>query len=295
MEYAVLQRNGRKISAPEIAVHLHLFYVEQLDDLLQRLQNLAAYPYDLFVTMVNENAAAKQKILAFKPDAQIWLVPNYGYDIGPFIDFLHQIDLDAYKYIIKIHTKRLTCGSYCYVNHHRFCMDTWRKMMLDAVLSPAAVANNLQLLQNNPAIGLIGCDYVMTDEKKAYCDIEEQVAAEMSKLGFTIPTDKHFIAGTMFWARAELLKPFLTYKIADFATSADNVHDKTLAHTAERMFGLVMASQGYQIKGVHYKNYFWHFIAAGLCRFIFQKKITRNGTFIIKICKIPVYYKRGKV
>ena len=30
-------------------------------------------------------------------------------------------------------------------------------------------------------------------------------------------------------------------------------------------------------------------------RFLFQKKITRKGNLIVKICKIPVYYRKEKL
>ena len=93
---------------PKIAVHLHLYYLEQLDDILQRLSYLDGCKYDLFVTMSELNPQAYEKILKFNPQATIWQTPNFGYDIGPFIDFLHKIKFDNYDYILKIHTKRMS-------------------------------------------------------------------------------------------------------------------------------------------------------------------------------------------
>ena len=279
----------------KIAVHLHLFYLEQLDDLLVRLQNLTDYPYDLFVTMVDDNAEAKQKILTFKSDAKIWMVPNLGYDVGPFIDFLHQIDLEAYDYIIKIHTKRTQDDKYCIFNGHRFDMQVWREMLLDAIISPKAAVNNLQILEQNPRIGMIGSDYVLTDEEFTYRNMEEEIAEEMVKIGLKMPQDRHFVAGTMFWARAKMLQPFLAYEIENFAASDEQVHDETLAHVLERMFGLAVTAQGYQIIGMHFKSFFLTFLKATLKRFLFQKKKTRKGYLIVKICKIPVYYRKETI
>ena len=276
----------------KIAVHLHLFYLEQLDDLLVRLQNLADYPYDLFVTMVDDNAEARQKILTFKSDAKIWIVPNLGYDVGPFIDFLHKINLDEYDYIIKIHTKRAKSGSYCIFNRHRFDMKTWRAMLLDAVISRNAIENNLRLLAQNDKIGMLSSEYVLTNEKWAYQNVMSQIEEEMAKIGLQMPEDKHFVAGTMFWARAKLLKPFFAYKINDFVVSDEQVHDEMLAHILERMFGLAIYAQGYRIKGVIYKRYLWNRFFANFRRFIFQRKLTRQGNELIKICKIPVYYRK---
>ena len=97
---------------PKIAVHMHLYYAEQLEDLLQRLESLSGTAYDLYVTMGAEDKKAEQTIKAFKADANIRIVRNLGYDVGPFIDFLHHVNLDDYDYIIKIHTKRTKGGCY---------------------------------------------------------------------------------------------------------------------------------------------------------------------------------------
>ena len=275
---------------PKIAVHLHLYYLEQLDDILQRLSYLDGCKYDLFVTMSELNPQAYEKILKFNPNAIIWQTPNFGYDIGPFIDFLHKIDLNNYSYVLKIHTKRMS-GDYCQFNHKRFSVKTWRNMLLDGVLcSPQAVHKNLQIMAENPAIGMIGSDYILTDEKASLLPIPT-LTAEMQKIGLTMPKDLHFVAGTMFFVRAKLLRPFLKYKIEDFAVSDKDIHDNTLAHVLERLFGLAVTAQGYKIQGVKYKSYAWLFFIAKLKRFFFQKKITRHGKLIIKICKIPVFIK----
>ena len=267
---------------PKIAVHLHLYYLEQLDDILQRLSYLDVCKYDLFVTMSELNPQAHEKILKFNPQATIWQTQNFGYDIGPFIDFLHKIKLDDYDYVLKIHTKRMS-GDYCQFNHKRFSVKTCRNMLLDGVLcSPQAVKANLRIMTDNQTVGMIGNDYILTDEKASLLPLPT---------GLTMPKDLHFVAGTMFFVRAKLLRPFLKYKIEDFTISDKSVHDNTLAHVLERLFCFAVTAQGYKIQGVKYKSYAWLFFIAKLKRFLFQKKITRHGNLIIKICKIPVFIK----
>ena len=275
---------------PKIAVHLHLYYLEQLDDILQRLSYLDGCKYDLFVTMSELNPQAHEKILKFNPQAIIWQTPNLGYDVGPFIDFLHKIKLDNYDYVLKIHTKRMS-GDYCKFNHKRFSVKTWRNMLLDGVLcSTQAVKANLRIMAENPAIGMIGNDYILTDEKSSLLHLPT-LSAEMQKIGLTMPKDLHFVAGTMFFVRAKLLRPFLKYKIEDFTISDKSVHDNTLAHVLERLFGWAVTMQGYKIQGVKYKSYELRIMTDKLKRFLFQKKTTRQGKLIIKICRIPVFIK----
>ena len=47
------------------------------------------------VTLVEKNEKVANQIKAAIPDAHVMIVSNYGYDIGPFIEFLHKIDLEA--------------------------------------------------------------------------------------------------------------------------------------------------------------------------------------------------------
>ena len=169
----------------KIAVHLHLYYLEQLDEILQRLSYLDGCKYDLFVTMSELNPQAHEKILKFNPHAIIWQTQNFGYDIGPFIDFLHKIKLDNYDYVLKIHTKRMS-SDYCQFNHKRFSVKTWRNMLLDGVLcSPQSVLDNLRIMAENPTVGMIGNDYILTDEKASLLPLPT-LSAEMQKTLLTL-------------------------------------------------------------------------------------------------------------
>lgn len=238
-----------------IAVHMHVYYVEQLDDLLKKLQNLTIAAYDLYVTLTDDNEEIKQKIIAFKPNAKVWKVLNLGYDIGPFIDFLHKINLDDYDYVIKIHTKRAE-KSPVHFNRLRFSISTWRNMLLDALLSsPRNIWKNIQLFKQDNQLGMIGSSYVLLDGEWAFAGKVQQLSEEMQKIGLNMPQHKQFIAGTMFMIRAQLLKPFLFYDISNFSPSKGNIHDGELAHVLERMFGLATLAQGYKIRGVQYHRY----------------------------------------
>lgn len=278
---------------PKLAVHLHLFYTAQLQDILNRLKNLKNTPYDLFVTMVIDDETTQNKIKKFKENAKIIIVPNLGYDIGPFIEFLHTINLDEYEYILKIQTKRETKLKYCKLNKSNINMTLWREIMFDSLLgSPEHVKKNFQLLESNPQIGMIGSQYIITNAPIAYKNIEKQAEVEMQKLGFSTPTNKTFVAGTMFLTKAALLKPFLAYKITDFTESQKQIHDNTLAHVLERTICWAVTAQGKNIIGTKNKNFWLQIKKASIKRFLFQKKRTKSGTQIIKICKIPVFYRK---
>ena len=90
---------------PRLLVHLHLYYHNQLEYMLQKLANINNCDWDLFVTVCEKNQNSIDKIKSLKPDAKIIKVDNKGYDIWPFLQVLNFVDLKNYDYILKIHTK----------------------------------------------------------------------------------------------------------------------------------------------------------------------------------------------
>ncbi len=273
----------------KLAVHLHLYYLEQLDEILRRLKSLDEVEYDLFVTMVKDDESIKNRILEEHPLAKICVVENRGYDVGPFIWFLHKINLDDYEYVLKLHTKHLDLFDYGCFNGVRIDCKTWSKMLHGALVGSKNVfCSNIAMLDENPKIGMVGNMFSLTNEECA--SLNDGIKIEMKKMGLPIVSN-YFVAGTMFMCRANLLEPFLGYKIEDFDLSSALVKDYSLAHVMERLFGFVVQSQGYDIVGVKDRDYKLERVMATITRTLIQKKVTKSGSLTIKICKIPVYSK----
>lgn len=277
------------------AVHLHLYYISQLSEIISDLHNLdrAGGDYDLFVTMSVENPAVESEILKEFPTAKIWLTENRGYDIGPFIDFLHKIDFDKYDYVLKIHTKNQSKDDYTILNGNRMNDALWGAALREALLgSPERIGANLEILAENNKVGMVGSKYCLTSERESYQSLLAQIEAEMRNLGLKMPSKVAFVAGSMFMVRAELLKPFLKVKVGDFEPTDGKIKEGTKAHVYERLFGIAVLAQGMTIQAVTNHNYAWQFIVARIKRFFFQRKLTRSGKTIIKICKLPIYVGR---
>ena len=267
------------------AVHLHLYYMDQLPEIISKLQNMdkSGIDYDLYVTMTAKDEEAETKIKQAFPKATIWQVENRGYDIGPFIDFLHKINLDSYAYILKVHTKNKKGGDYGCFNGVRIDSKTWANMLWDALLgSLDVVKNNYSILSENPQIGMVGSSFSLTDEEWTYKMLEKRIKQEAQKILLPNINTIAFIAGTMFMVRTKLMKPFLAYRITDFEKVQSKVHDYMLAHCLERLFGVAVLAQGYEIRGVTYKQYQFSRLWASVKRFAVQKKITKNGKKITK-------------
>ena len=277
------------ITNKRILVHLHLYYLNQLDEILNRLQNLQGLNFDLYVTMVNKSPAAEQKIKQFKPDTHILQVANQGYDIGPFIEVLHSLNLDNYDYVLKIHTKGTAAENYTRINGKRLNNKLWNRLLFDALLfSEEQVHNNLRQLANAD-IGMLSSAYLITDDKKLYEQFLPQINEILQAESLPQVDTFSFVAGTMFWAKASLFKPLQKYRLADFPVTDGKVKEGTLAHCFERLFGAVAQAQGLKLYGVKSSKVGFTFALNEFKRFLFYKKHTQSGKLLIKICKIPIW------
>ena len=75
----------------KILVVVHIYYVDQLDLIIQSLKNIPI-EYDLYVTIgADDKQMVKKTLAAFKPDCHFISVDNVGYDVWPFIKVINQI------------------------------------------------------------------------------------------------------------------------------------------------------------------------------------------------------------
>ena len=89
-----------------ILVHVHIYYEFLWPELKSCLKNIDGYTHQIVVTLVKENPKLQEDILSSFPNAKIEIVENLGFDLGPFIHVLNEVNLDDYSYVIKLHTKR---------------------------------------------------------------------------------------------------------------------------------------------------------------------------------------------
>ncbi len=293
----LLKKNFQLIMRRKIAVHLHIFYEDQIDKMLFYVSNIwhnSKVIPDLFITINDESITKKLKESSIKTN--IYVVPNKGHDVAPFLYVLNKINLNDYDYIIKIHTKnskKSECKDLCYSmsNGH-----IWSETMLDALLKKDSINRNLLAFENDKNLGMIGAASLIVEEKKFEDEVLHGIPREVKRIGISIPKAIKFVAGNMFMVRSKLLKSIQEsqYTFDDFEESK-NVKDGTLAHILERIFGAAVLAQGYKIKGFDWNlKWFLQEILFKLRFFLFTQKITNNERRIIKICKIPVYSKQNK-
>lgn len=237
---------------PRLLVHVHLYYVDQLDTMLAALRNITGCEYTLFVTMVEKDENAERRIKAFSNDATVLVVPNAGYDIYPFLHVLDQVRLSQYGYILKLHTKNRREPGQDTVYGIKVPGYAWRDELIGALVgSEETFSRNLNTLMTNKTVGSLGARRFIFSTSNNREELTYKLADWRQRCGVTHGT--HYVGGSMFLARAypfERLKG-LRMRAEDFKAPQMATKDyKNTAHIFERLLGIVIESEGFEIQGV---------------------------------------------
>ena len=230
-----------------VALHIHVFYPELLDPILERLGHNATQP-DLFISFSNSEIEAdiSRVLREHKQDASLHRVPNRGRDIGPLLSELGcQLDRN-YTMHGHLHTKKSVLIDGGVAAH-------WREFLLTNLLgteeAPMADAI-LSAMHNNPELGLVfpddpGC--IGWTANRSHAD----ALATRLQLG-PLPEAINFPVGTMFWARQGALS-----SLYDLGLSWEDYpdeplgYDGTMLHAIERLLPQICLASGMSYAMTH--------------------------------------------
>lgn len=292
-------------------VIVHIYYIDQVEELsnLIKALNFKDDEYDLFVS-ISEDKLADLDINKYFLGAKVILSKNVGYDIWPFLNVIQHVELNNYKYLIKLHTKRNLGYKIVYIAKKYFFWGwQWRRALLSFIRRNHFV-KTIEAFEKKPDLGMVN-SYMLIDECYASEDLFhykfcfDEVNRILKKLDFKFQNPIRYIAGTMFICRANLLSPLkkLSYSDADFC-NVDRNNENDLPHILERLFGAVVTAQGYTIddpftslpsKVLNSAIGFliWlnmHRLVRKTSRFLFRVDFDKtNNKKIIKIFKIKVF------
>ena len=215
-----------------IAIIVHAFYRPLWPELARHIRNFSDRKPDIFVTLAeNAEPEFEAEIKADFSAADVKRLPNCGFDVGPFIEVLERIDLDAYDLVVKLHTKRNRFGV---VGYRPLFGGQWRRKLLAFCRTKQAVARALALF-DDPTVGMVGNGDLILHPWDALVPNPPPID----------PSDtRTFVAGTMFVVRANLLKR--VRELITFADFEPTTRDQTstLAHEWERRLGHLVAESG---------------------------------------------------
>jgi lipopolysaccharide biosynthesis protein len=227
---------------------LHLYYEDLIDLIfLKYLVSIQGFA-DLIVTVRPDiDVASLTRIKAIFSNVFFIRTDNRGRDIRPFLQALQLANDLQYKYICKLHTKK---------SLHRADGGQWRDELFDRLIrSPAHVEKAIGRLQADQQLGLLaplGCMTNLSDEPINIGNRKwlHQLFKRLNVVELSNSYDTQFPAGSMYWARVAALVHLLdqnVFNLNEFELEAGQL-DGTLAHSVERVIGLVVKTSGFSIE-----------------------------------------------
>jgi O-antigen biosynthesis protein len=225
--------------SPRVAVVLHLFYLEQWDEIKPLLLNIP-YDFDLFVSTIAENNSVVMAMLAADfPKAKLYITENKGRDIGPLFELLQHENLANYNFVCKLHTKKSP-------HLDPDLVQKWREELLVSLLpSKEGVQAIFDLFNTRPEVGIVTGAGVLVHAHYTPGGNISLLRELAARLGFNLDEMAYeFPGGSMFWCRGCVFNSFNALNI-----SADNFEPElgqtngTLAHAIERLFPLIAYHQ----------------------------------------------------
>jgi lipopolysaccharide biosynthesis protein/ubiquinone/menaquinone biosynthesis C-methylase UbiE len=265
-----------------IAIHLHLYYEDMLEQCIQHLANIPT-EFDLFVSVSKDNKTdvsldRLRSSLPLLRNIIVQKTPNRGRDIAPFIIEFGQSML-KYDFIAHMHTKKSL--------HNPHLSDWFTEIMGALFRSPGDIYQILQLLAGDakfvypaPSLRILTDRYGWGDN----FSLARDVAAKFLKQRITQQSFVEFPQGTMFWAKSTALDDFLRlpFRYSDFPVEPIPA-DGTLAHALERL--LFIASN--KVPG---RNYCIYTPTSVINEPYYEKHVDYSERIVHDIVKVLAYY-----
>jgi len=256
----------------KIAVVIHAFYIDVLEDIISSIDHISPRP-DLFIS-VAEDADVKEieQFLKGRGYLNVVITPvqNRGRDVAPFLAEFAE-PLKAYDLCCKIHGKKSLYGGSEQTDwrNHLYHNLLGSKEIVDDILSAFVEDEKLGLLfsDNYGMIPYWGYSW-LTNKGVVGGLLQRLKLQELSPILNQTYID--YPAGTMFWFRPQAIVQILDSGIGyeDFPEEPIG-NDGTIAHGLERLFGYVTRLNGYNYieqnrklmqytKNVTHKNFNQH-------------------------------------
>ncbi len=225
-------------AAAGLAVHVHLFYPDMIDTMVQLLARLHR-AFDLLVSVQDgvDELWVHKVFATGLPLARAVTVrcgPNRGRDVASWlVNF--QAEIQAADLFLHLHSKKSGHDS-----QHR----DWFQFLGHNLLGSEAVAvQMLDLLEQDPELGMVAPGYwPQLRRAPNYGKVRDLVENLCLRMGTTAPPPicPDFPAGSFFCCRTALLAPLfdLGLRFDDFPTEEGQICG-TLAHAIERVLGLL--------------------------------------------------------
>lgn len=237
------------LSNKKIGVHLHVFYVDLLEDFLKAFENFH-FAYDLFITTDNDTKKLEIEAILNQnhKNAHTFVTGNIGRDVLPMLKLKKY--LSSYDYIGHFHTKKSKEADF-------WAGESWRNELIDMLIKPA---DNILANFENDKLGLVISDIPTFFRYNKIVDAwnEHLIAPEMNdlwyKMKMTKPIDFNtfhtFVMsyGTFIWFKYDALKPLFDLDLTDKDVPIEPLPQNSILHAIERLIVYVAWNEHYDFR-----------------------------------------------
>ncbi|MEB0120483.1 rhamnan synthesis F family protein [Pseudomonas sp. CCI1.2] len=224
-----------------VAVVVHLYYVDLLDEILTYLPGIVE-PFDLYVTTPFEADVSRilNSSATCAASVTIRVSENRGRDIGPFMSLYLSGVLDGYSAVLKLHSKK---SKYSNLGAQ------WRKSIYDSLMGSSLVIRKTLKLFENQTVGIVGPHSYYLSNEMFWGANREVVKKIISSIVGGTPrggTELGFFAGSMFWFAPKAISGVKKLPLSELVFAQENgMQDGTLAHAFERIFCPLARESGF--------------------------------------------------
>jgi lipopolysaccharide biosynthesis protein len=240
---------------PLFSVFIHSYY--EVETLLNRLIPLSEkFSFDIFLNTVLTTGEKEDKhfgMVNLFPSGRIVhrRSTNAGKDIGGklvLIDTFIRLESTS-EFVVFLHDKK---------SPHKVGGDRWFENLI-SIVEPTVVDKVLDVFRKDQRVGIIAAKGSLAKDQNDNGQRKNTNAALLEKLKDKYhihPHDATYVAGTMFWARTEIIMDFFrNHNPLEIRESLEegNVLDNTegtMTHSWERLLSWIVSSQGYSIEEV---------------------------------------------
>ena len=234
----------------KVAVHLHVFYVDLLEEFLDAFQSFH-FDFDLWITTdVDKKKIEIEEILVkcgYK--ANIVVTGNVGRDVFPMLRLKDA--LSQYDYVGHFHTKKSKEADF-------WAGESWRHELIDMLVKPADMI--LANMESNSKIGITIADIptFFRYNRIVVAWNEALISPEMNKLWKRMGATKEidfeklntFIMsyGTFVWFKYDALSPLFNLNLEEDEIPSEPLPQNSILHAIERLLIYIAWNQKYDFR-----------------------------------------------
>lgn len=242
------------------AIILHLYYMDLWEEFENKIKPiLSRGDVDLYVTLTEDDFSVKDKVEKITPF--VFVVPNKGLDVGPFLYVINQIKDKHYSSIFKIHSKKSP-------NHGEPVEfgENWRNSLVDSLIKNEEIFEKITKVIERDQVSMIGCNSHIFDAfrdagnipwhysiiKETIEDLGIKITEKKTNNSVCFSKSGRFIAGTMFATSHQYIKKL--FSNVDIQKLYEEMPEgyvyNSKAHALERIFGFYLEEIGGNFYGV---------------------------------------------